>query len=168
MEILEDEEQGKPTKFVSKLIPKLLGDDNFPKPLIIDHAHRSLPVKASPGVKPSTIISRVHHLQDKELILRDMESKGQKVFIFPDYTMEVMEQCDADHERGGGEYSLRFPAKLHVHHNSITRVFTKLHVHHNGITRVFTKPEEAASYVLKTQKTPERVKSLDTNFWDTD
>lgn len=95
--ILEDEEQGKRTEFVSKLIPKLLGDDNFPKPLIIDYAYRSLQVKPSLGAKPHIIIARVHHFQENKLILwlgwqQAMEYKGQKVLIFSDYTMEVMEQ----------------------------------------------------------------------------
>ena len=30
--ITEGEEKGRPTEFVSNLIPKLLGDDNFTKP----------------------------------------------------------------------------------------------------------------------------------------
>ncbi|CAK6966775.1 uncharacterized protein LOC112449922%2C partial [Scomber scombrus] len=40
--IKEGEEDGHPTEFVPRLIPELLGRDNFSKPLKIDRAHRSL------------------------------------------------------------------------------------------------------------------------------
>ncbi|KAM4573726.1 uncharacterized protein l1td1 [Odontesthes bonariensis] len=39
--IKEGEENGRPTEFVSRLIPELLGRDNFTKPVKIDRAHRS-------------------------------------------------------------------------------------------------------------------------------
>lgn len=40
MGIPEGEEKGKPTEFVTSLIPKLLGQANFQKPTITDHAQR--------------------------------------------------------------------------------------------------------------------------------
>lgn len=38
--IPEGEEEGRPTEFVSKLIPKLFGEDIFPQPVKVDRAHR--------------------------------------------------------------------------------------------------------------------------------
>lgn len=40
--IPEGEEEGRPTEFVSKLIPKLFGEDIFPQPVKVDRAHRWL------------------------------------------------------------------------------------------------------------------------------
>ena len=64
--IPEGEEKGNPTDFVSALIPKLLGEAHFSKPVIIDRAHRSLQPKpaegaSGPSARPLTVITRVHH-----------------------------------------------------------------------------------------------------------
>lgn len=58
--IPEDEEKGRPTEFVSNLIPKLLGDNNFPRAAVIN--------RDASG--PHAIIARVHLAQEKEKILR--------------------------------------------------------------------------------------------------
>lgn len=147
--IPEGEEKGNPTEFVSTLIPKLLGEINFPKQVIIDRAHRfPLPKLTEVGsgstVKPRTIMARVHHFQDKEKILRlarqqPLKFGANRIFVFPDYTAEVMDQ-----RRGFRDvmailrerkikHSLRFPARLHVHHN--------------GLQKVFTSPGDAMTYI---------------------
>lgn len=59
--IPEGEEGGKPTEFVSQLIPKLLREGNFPHPVKVDRAHRSLQLKPPADHAPSwhaSIISR--------------------------------------------------------------------------------------------------------------
>lgn len=90
--IKEGEEGGKPTEFVSKLIPKLLGAEHLSHPIKVDWAHRSLQPKPAARAKPRTILARIHHFQDKELILRLVKQqplyKGSKVLIFLDYTSE--------------------------------------------------------------------------------
>ncbi|KAJ8015326.1 hypothetical protein DPEC_G00024960 [Dallia pectoralis] len=73
--IPEGEEKGNPTEFLSALIPKLLGETHFSKPVIVDRAHRSLQPKpaegaSGPPARPRTIIARVHHYQEKETIIR--------------------------------------------------------------------------------------------------
>lgn len=123
--VKENSEEGRPTEFVSKLIPELLGKQHFPHPLKVDRAHRSLWPKPAAGEKPRTIIARIHHFQMKEQILRlartqPMEYKGNKVLIFPDYTSEVMSQRRAFQNvmqalRGDGiKFQLRYPARLQV------------------------------------------------------
>lgn len=47
--IQEDEEEGKPTDFVSRLIPQLLGEEHFLHPVKLDRAHRSLQPKPAVG-----------------------------------------------------------------------------------------------------------------------
>ncbi|KAI4880552.1 hypothetical protein NFI96_007352 [Prochilodus magdalenae] len=93
----EGEEKGKPTEFVTGLLPKLLGATHFAEPLIVDRAHCVLQPKPPEGAKPRTIIARVHFYTEKERILqlragRNLDYNGHKVYIFPDYTAEVLSQ----------------------------------------------------------------------------
>lgn len=133
--IPEQEEGGNPTEFVEALIPKLLGEDNFRSPVVVDRAHRTLQPRPPAGAKPRAIIARIHFYREKELILRlrrskELEFKGNKVLIFPDYTPEVMRQRRefndvlASLRELKAEHSLLFPAKLRVKHNGQFKVFT--------------------------------------------
>lgn len=133
--IKEGEEKGRPTDFVSELIPQLLGRDNFNKPVKVDRAHRILKPKPAEGEKARTIIAKMHHDRDKDRILRlsreqgQLFYKGSRVFIFPDYTAEVMTQRRAFADvmktlrEAGVKYSLRFPAKLRIEHNSTVKTY---------------------------------------------
>ncbi|MGL4992427.1 MAG: hypothetical protein ACRC57_14905, partial [Sarcina sp.] len=143
--IQEDEEEGKPTEFVSRLIPQLLGEEHFPRPVKVDRAHRSLQPKPPVGEKPRTILARIHHFQEKELILRrgrmqPLEYKGRRVFIFPDYTTEVMSQRNAFRDvmqslrKKGIKFTLRYPARLQIHQ------------HGAEAPTVFKDPTEAARF----------------------
>lgn len=121
---------------MSHLIPKLLGAENFDKPVVIDRAHRTLQPKPAEGPKPRTIIARVHFAQDKEKILhicrqrRSLEYGGKRVFVFPDYTSDVMEKRRSFKEvqqvlrEKNIQHHLRFPARLQVHHQGQVKVFS--------------------------------------------
>lgn len=146
--IQEDEEDGKPTEFVSRLIPQLLGEEHFPHPVKVDRAHRSLQPKPAAGERPRTILARIHHFQVKELILRrgrmqPLEYKGKRVLIFPDYTAEVMTQRNAFRDvmqalrKKGIKFTLRYPARLQIHQ------------HGERPPTVFDDPEKAARFVEK-------------------
>lgn len=137
--IPEGEEKGRPTEFVSNLIPKLLGDDNFAKPVVIDRVHRIQQPKPPEGSRPRMMIARVHLTQDKEKILRlgnqrSLEYEGNRILIFPDYSAEVMEQRRRFREalqllRGKEiRYSLRFPARLHIDQEGQVKTFNDLDV----------------------------------------
>lgn len=130
----EGEEKGRPTDFVSHLIPKLLGAENFDKPVAIDRAHRSLQPMPAAGSKARTIIACLHYAQEKEKILRlcrqrALEYGGKRVFIFPDYTADVMEKRRSFREvqqtlrEKNVQHYLRFPARLHVHHQGQVKLF---------------------------------------------
>ncbi len=125
--IQEGEEESKPTEFISRLIPQLLGEEHFPHPVKVDRAHRSLQPKPAASEKPCTILARIHHFQEKELILRrgrlqPLEYKGKRVLIFPDYTSEVMSQRNAFRDvkqslcKKGIKFNLRYPARLQIQH----------------------------------------------------
>ncbi|KAG7527036.1 T-cell receptor alpha [Solea senegalensis] len=64
-------EKGNPTDFVTKLIPKLLGEENFDnKPVKIDCVHRIRGRAAAADAPPRQIIARIHHDPVQEHILR--------------------------------------------------------------------------------------------------
>ena len=133
--IKEGEESGRPTEFVSRLIPELLGRDNFTKPVKIDRAHRSLRPKPLANERPRVIIARLHNYGDLVSILRlsrqqaPLQYQGERVSIFPDYTAEVssMRQAFSTVRKklmdAGAKCSLRFPAKLQVIHNNSVKTF---------------------------------------------
>lgn len=143
--INEGEEQGHTSQFISDLITDLFGHDHFPKPVKIDRAHRALLPKPSAGQRPRTIIAKIHHDRDKDLILRlsrekfPLEYKGRRIHIFPDYTPEVTAQRRAFApitsalRAAGVKWSLRFPAKLTISHN--------------GKSLSFASPEDAKKFV---------------------
>ncbi|CAM4687837.1 unnamed protein product [Leuciscus chuanchicus] len=101
------------------LITELFGRDNFPKPVKIDRAHRALLPKPREKFP--------------------LEYKGKRIHIFPDYTPEVTARRRAFSSvtkalrEAGLKWSLRFPAKLTLHHN--------------GRERTFESPEEAKKFV---------------------
>ena len=101
MGIKEGAEKDSPTDFVSKLIPELLGQDNFSKPVNIDRGHHSLRPKLQPNERPRVIIAKVHNDRDVFNMLRLSRQHappryhGERVSIFPDYTAEVTSQRQA-------------------------------------------------------------------------
>lgn len=134
--IPEGEESGRPTEFVTGLIPKLFGASNLSKPVTVDRAHRvPLPRRNMDTKRPRTIIARIHFYQEKELLLRlsrnqELIYNGLRVFVFPDYTAEVTAQRRAFREvmnilrEKAITFTLRYPARLHVQYNDQVKVFT--------------------------------------------
>ncbi|CAM4735234.1 unnamed protein product [Leuciscus chuanchicus] len=70
--IKEGEENSRPAEFVSELISKILGQENFSKPVKIDRAHRSLKPKPKEKEPPRVIIAKLHN--DRDMWLNDMVS----------------------------------------------------------------------------------------------
>lgn len=133
--IKEGEEKGNPTDFVTRLLPELLGPNNFTKPIKIDRAHRSLRPKPPDHERPRVIIAKIHHDRDLANIFKlsrqqaPLHYHGGRVFIFPDYMAEVSSQRQAFNNvkkkltDSGAKCSLRFPAKLQVVYNNEVKVF---------------------------------------------
>lgn len=132
--IKEKVENGRPTEFVAKLLPELLGEEHFDHPVDVDRAHRTA-APARDG-KPRAIVARLHRFQVKELVLRLAREKaplqydGRPVYIFPDLTSAIMkkrmafqhikEKCRARKIRCG----FRHPARLVVTVNDNTGTFS--------------------------------------------
>lgn len=133
--IKEGEENNRPAEFVSELISKILGQENFSKPVKVDRAHRSLKPKPKEKEPPRVIISKLHNNRDVKNILRlsrqraPLSYKDERVSIFPDFTAEVIAQRQAFNSvrnklaDAGAKCTMRFPAKLQVTYNKTVYVF---------------------------------------------
>ncbi|KAK9979857.1 hypothetical protein ABG768_013265, partial [Culter alburnus] len=83
---------------MSRLTPQILGQDNFPTPLIIDWAHRSPTVRQSNRASSRSIMFKLLNFQDKVKILRiarekkKLEHNGTRIYIYPDFSTELMKR----------------------------------------------------------------------------
>lgn len=143
--VAEREENGRPTEFIAQLLPKLLGEENFTKPIMIDRAHRAL--RRPRDDRPRALVIRIHHFQTKELIMKlarekSLEYKGKKVHIFPDLTTDVLKQryrfgeVKKKCKNIGIKYGFRFPSTLIV-------------TAKEGETKTFESPEDAEAYLTR-------------------
>lgn len=133
--IPETAENNKPTDFVAKFLSKILGEDNFDGPILVDRAHRSLAPRPRIGERPRPIIARLHYYSDKEKIMSLSRTKGQLFFekspvhIFPDMSPEVGRQRAAFNQvktklrNAGIQYRMFFPAKLEITANGNKMIF---------------------------------------------
>lgn len=124
--IPEGIEANKPTEFLSKFLTKVLGEENFDGPILIDRAHRSLAPKPRAGERPRPMIARLHYYADKDKIMLLSRTKGKLFFegspvhIFPDMSPEVGRQRAAFNpvkvklRNAGIPYRMLFPAKLEI------------------------------------------------------
>ena len=135
-------EQGNPTQFITDLLPKLLGPENFPKGIKVDRSHR-LGYHTSPS-RPRLMIARIHHPPVQEKIVKlarqsQLSFNGHKIGIFPDVPPEVLEQrrkfddVKKKLKAAGLRNGFIFPARL---------IFT-----HGDDRKIFNEPKEAEDYV---------------------
>lgn len=114
--------------FVTQLlIPAVLGKENFPKPPVVERAHRTPTFSGSsrPG-PPRPILVKFANFQDKVKILRLAREKGRlsfreaTIFIYPDYSAQtVKKRREFDEVKkklraAEVEYSLLYPSTLRV------------------------------------------------------
>lgn len=134
----ETVEKKDPIGFMAGLIPKLLGEENFPTPLSIEKAHRN-PASSKNDISkthPRPILIKLQHFQDKIKILRLAREKkelfynGSRIYIFPDYSAELMRRRKAFNPVKQRlrelklKYSLRFPSTLSVMVNGHEETFS--------------------------------------------
>ncbi|KAL1276087.1 hypothetical protein QQF64_035710 [Cirrhinus molitorella] len=143
----ESTEGPRPSSFFSQLLFDVLGKDVLSSPPEIDRAHRVLIGKPAAGAKPRAVIIRMHHYQQKELIIREARAKrgklmfqGSPITIYEDCAPEVMVQRSKYRQvmtelyNLGLRPSLLFPARLSIR----TR---------DGNRRSFSSVSEAEEYV---------------------
>uniref|UniRef100_A0AAV2JIS7 L1 transposable element RRM domain-containing protein n=1 Tax=Knipowitschia caucasica TaxID=637954 RepID=A0AAV2JIS7_KNICA len=126
LNVPEGAENNMPTIFIAKFLSKVLGEENFDGPILVDRAHRSLAPKPRSGERPRPMIARLHYYSDKEKIMSLSRTKGKlffegaQVHIFPDMSPEVGRQRAAFNQvktklrDAGVKYRMLFPAKLEI------------------------------------------------------
>lgn len=122
------------TGFTSKLVPQLLGSENFPEPLVIERAQRS-PTTRLDDKPPRPILIKLLNFHYKVEILRLARKKnelvynGSRVHIHPDFSPESLKK-----RRGFDtvkkklreldlKFSLRHPSTLSVMADGKQRLF---------------------------------------------
>uniref|UniRef100_A0AAV2LE10 Uncharacterized protein n=1 Tax=Knipowitschia caucasica TaxID=637954 RepID=A0AAV2LE10_KNICA len=65
LNIPERAENNMPTIFIATFLSKVLGEENFDGPILVDCAHRSLAPKPRSGERPRPMIARLHYYSDK-------------------------------------------------------------------------------------------------------
>ncbi|KAL7383682.1 hypothetical protein ABVT39_021618 [Epinephelus coioides] len=123
-------------EFMNKLIPLLLGEENFTALPVIERAHRSPTTRrqdAKAGPRP--ILVKFLLLQDKVKILRLAKAKkelffsGVRIYIYPDYSAAVLQKWREFNNikkklrELNIKYSLLYPATLKVTTNGKSRLF---------------------------------------------
>lgn len=132
--------------FMHRLIPQLLGAENFPTPPVIQNCHRNpafLRENARAGPRP--ILVRFLYLQDKLKIMKLSRDKKilvhneRRVYIYPDFSAELSEKrkrynpLKKQLQERGCKYSMVFPSKMKVIHG--------------GKINLFCSPEEVAAFL---------------------
>lgn len=149
----EKVENPRPSVFLAECLTEVFGPDSFPTPLVVDRAHRINIQMRSPNT-PRPLIARIHHYQNKELLLKLAREKGRllyhgtEIHIFPDYSPEVSQKRAAFYEvksqlrSAGYSYRMFFPAKLQI-------------TDKKGQKITFSTPEEVKLFLANTQGGPE-------------
>lgn len=122
--------------FMSKLIPHLLGQENFSTPPVIERAHRTPMFRNNDRAGPRPILIKLRDFQDKVKILRlarekkELVFQGNQIHIYPDFSAELVKKrrsFDPVKRRLRElnlKYSLRYPSTLSVIVNGKAQQFT--------------------------------------------
>lgn len=136
--IPEGEEKGRPTEFISGLIPEIMGEENFGKPLKVERAYRVPNATPKATDKPRTMVATLHHYADVGKIFRlgrqlgSLKYGGKPIHIFPDFAPEIVSQRMSFNnvkrklKDAGAQCSFRFPAKLQVVHDGKVQTFNSV------------------------------------------
>ncbi len=92
----EKEERSDMCAFLEKWIPTVLGEHNFPQPVLIERAHRIGAARAEPGanVRPRVVIMKFLNYANRSRVIKAARSKGeilyenQRVMFFPDVSAD--------------------------------------------------------------------------------
>lgn len=82
-------------RFMSQLIPSLLGPENFPISPIIERAHRSPAQRPNDRDTPRPIVMKMLNFQDKMKIIRlarekkKVELNGSRIYFNPDFSADL-------------------------------------------------------------------------------
>lgn len=135
LHVPEQAEDRNVLEFMKKLIPQLLGEENFTIPPVIERAHRSPTTRRHDRAAPRPILVKFLLFQDKIKLLRHSQVKkdllfnGVRIHIYSDYSAGVPQKRHAFNSikkklrELNFKYSLMFPATLKVIVNGKSRFF---------------------------------------------
>lgn len=121
--------------FLERVIPEILGVENFLSPLIIERAHRTGKI-ASDRMTPRIILVKLLNFRDKQKILQLARERKEvfldkcRIYFFSDFSVELQNARKAytevkrmlrDREI---EYSLVYPSKLRIMYMGKTKFFS--------------------------------------------
>ena len=143
--IPEGTEGTNPTSYISDWIRSWVPSDVLSNCFVLERVHRALVARPPPGAPPRPFIARLLNYADRDAVLRAARSKenvecgGNRVLLFPDYTMRVQQQRRS---------FLAVKQKLRAMQISYMLLFpAKLKVLFNGKTLFFETPESAWDWV---------------------
>lgn len=135
MGLPEKVEKGNPLRLTAESLPQLLGSNNFPSGLKVDHAHW-IGAQSSPA-RPRTMIAKIHHFSENEKILKltplqsPLSFNGARISIYPDFPPEISEQRRAYDgvkkklREVGIKHGLLIPARLTFTFGAEQKIFQK-------------------------------------------
>ena len=113
--------------FMDKLIPHLLGKENFPTPPVIEKIHRTPTARRQDSkAGPRPILVRFLNFQDKQRVLRlarekkELVFKGVRIHIYPDYsaaltqTRRLFDPIKKKCQERDIQYSLLYPCRFRI------------------------------------------------------
>lgn len=132
--------------FLEKWLPEALGPATFPRPPLIERAHR-LPGRTQPNRSaiPRVLIVKFLNFQDKVRVMRAARAKGkvicggQEIMFFPDLSAEL-------HRRRRGFDRVKQQLRsMNIRYGIIYP--SKLRVSSDGQTREFESPADAEKFI---------------------
>lgn len=148
----EKTEGGDAVAFLQTWLPEVLGPDTFPRPVVIERAHR-LPGRRDPSGPPRTLIMKFLNYQDKVRVMSAARKKGKvmyrehQIMFFPDLSVEVQKQrCQYNDVK----------LKLRALHLDFGLIFpAKMKIFHKGSRHQFNTPEEVEAFIQQIRQQQE-------------
>lgn len=132
--------------FMNKLIPHLLGEENFTTPPVIEKIHRTPMFRRHDSkAGPRPILVRFQNYQDKQRVMRLAREKkeltftGIRIHIYPDYSAALVQKrrlydpIKKKCQEMDIKYSLLFPCRFRIMHD--------------GKQAFFSSPDEAKAFL---------------------
>lgn len=131
----EKSEGSNMVSFLERIIPEILGVENFPSPPTIERAHRT-GNNSSDRATPRIIVAKLLNFRDKQKILqlarerKEVFLDNRRIHFFPDFSVELQNARKAYTEVKRMlrdleiEYSFVYPSKLRIMYMGKTKFFS--------------------------------------------
>lgn len=122
----EKVEGSNPTEYFESWLRNTIGKDHLTPLFAVERAHRVPTRPLPPGAPPRSVLIRILHFRDRDIVLRrareleDIRLDGSKIAFFPDFSINVQKKRAQfqDIKRRlralGLSYAMMYPARLRV------------------------------------------------------